>query len=144
MESIERSLEQTSMSPARIKVLIVDDLSTVRKVMRKLLTEIGFTCFEEATDGQQALEKIRAGSFDIVFSDWNMPKLQGLELLKILRADEAYKFLPFIMVTANRSREHVAEAVKCGANDYMCKPFDVNTLRLKIEGVLKRKLNHSA
>lgn len=115
-----------------INVLVVDDIAAVRSVMRKLLGTIGFTTISEAADGEQALQCLNSSDVGLIISDWNMPKINGLDLLEQVRADEKHKHLPFIMITANKSREHVIEAANRGVSGYISKPFNVDTLRAKI------------
>ena len=124
-----------------MKVLIIDDLSTVRRIMRKLLTEIGFKNIEEASDGEAAWKMIEGGNFNLVLSDWNTPKLQGLELAQRVRADDRFKSLPFIMITANNTKEHVIKAAENGVSGYICKPFTIDVLKAKILEIFKQVEN---
>jgi len=119
-----------------INVLIVDDYKTMLRIVRNLLKQIGFDNVEEASDGQEALVKLRAGSFGLIISDWNMEPMTGLDLLKEVRADARLKSLPFIMVTAESKTENVIAAKQAGVSNYIVKPFNAETLKEKIEKVL--------
>ncbi len=121
----------TSMS-----VLIVDDYKTMLRIIRNLLKQLGFDNVDEATDGAQALEKMRAKKYGLVISDWNMEPMTGYELLKEVRADAHMKDTPFIMVTAESKTDNVIAAKKAGVNNYIVKPFNAATLKTKIEAVL--------
>lgn len=122
-----------------MRVLVVDDLGSARKILRKLLEEIGSFEIDEAADGAQALIKLQNEQFDLVISDWEMPKMKGIELLEALRKDSKLAQLPFIMITANRTREGVVKASNSGVSDYISKPFDSATLRRKIDAVLAQQ-----
>ena len=115
-----------------LKFLVVDDFSTMRRIVRNLLKELGFTNVEEAEDGSIALQKLRGGGFDFVVSDWNMPNMTGIELLKAVRADPALKHLPLLMVTAEAKKENIIEAAQAGASGYIVKPFTAATLDEKL------------
>jgi two-component system chemotaxis response regulator CheY len=117
-------------------VLIVDDYKTMLRIIRNLLKQLEFENVEEATDGQEALSKLRAGSFGLVISDWNMAPMTGLDLLKEVRADARLKSLPFIMITAESKTENVVAAKQAGVSNYIVKPFNAETLRDKIEKVM--------
>jgi len=117
-------------------VLIVDDYKTMLRIIRNLLKQLEFENVEEATDGQEALSKLRAGSFGLVISDWNMQPMTGLDLLKEVRADARLKSLPFIMITAESKTENVIAAKQAGVSNYIVKPFNAETLREKIEKVM--------
>jgi two-component system chemotaxis response regulator CheY len=119
-----------------INVLIVDDYKTMLRIIRNLLKQIDFQNVEEATDGADALAKLRSGSFGLVISDWNMQPMTGLELLQEVRADARLKALPFIMITAESKTENVIAAKRAGVSNYIVKPFNAETLRDKIEKVL--------
>ena len=120
----------------KIKILIVDDFSTMRKVIINLLKQIGYDNFVEAENGQIALRTLQAQKIDFVISDWNMPVMSGLELLKAVRADEDLKKTPFLMVTAEALKENVVEAVKAGVNNYIVKPFTAEILEEKIKKII--------
>ena len=116
-------------------LLIVDDYKTMLRIIRNLLKQLDFDNVEEASDGQEALAKLRAGSFGLVISDWNMQPMTGLDLLKEVRADARLKDMPFIMITAESKTENVVAAKQAGANNYIIKPFNAETLKHKIEAV---------
>jgi two-component system chemotaxis response regulator CheY len=118
-----------------IKILIVDDFSTMRKIIRNILTQLGFKNILEADDGTTALEILKKEKVDLIISDWNMPKMSGLELLKAVRSDENLKDIPFVMVTAEAQKENILEAIKYKVNQYIVKPFTPETLKEKIEKV---------
>ncbi|BAU22757.1 chemotaxis protein CheY [Caldimicrobium thiodismutans] len=118
-----------------IKVLIVDDFSTMRKIIRNILTQLGFKNILEADDGTTALEILSKEKVDLIISDWNMPKMSGLDLLKAVRANEATKDLPFVMVTAEAQKENILEAIKYKVSQYIVKPFTPETLKEKLEKV---------
>ena len=117
-------------------VLIVDDYKTMLRIIRNLLKQLEFDNVEEATDGQEALAKLRAGSFGLVISDWNMQPMTGLDLLKEVRADARLKDTPFIMITAESKTENVIAAKVAGVSNYIVKPFNAETLKAKIASVL--------
>ena len=119
-----------------MKVLVVDDYATMRRIIKNLLTQIGFTDIDEAADGASALEKLRQGGFGLVISDWNMEPMTGLQLVKEIRADAELKDMPFIMVTAESKTENVVAAKQAGVNNYIVKPFNADTLKSKIEAVI--------
>jgi two-component system chemotaxis response regulator CheY len=118
-----------------MKILIVDDMSTMRRIIKNALKQIGFTNMEEAEDGNAALAKVRAESFNFVVSDWNMPNMTGLDLLKAIRADSALKSIPVLMVTAEGKQENIVEAVQAGVSNYIVKPFTADTLKEKIDKI---------
>jgi len=124
------------MTDPNMRFLVVDDFATMRRIVRNLLKELGFVNVDEAEDGNAALQKLRASKFDFVVTDWNMPNMTGLELLKTVRADPQFKHLPFLMVTAEAEKENIIEAVKSGVSNYIVKPFNAETLKEKIEKVL--------
>lgn len=123
------------MADPNMKFLVVDDFSTMRRIVRNLLKELGFTNVEEAEDGIDALAKLRAGNFQFVVSDWNMPNMTGIELLRSIRADAALKHLPVLMVTAEAKRENIIEAAQAGASGYVVKPFTAATLDEKLQKI---------
>ena len=118
------------------KILVVDDFSTMRRFIRGILEQLGYTEVEEADDGDSALEKLRGTRFNLVIADWNMPRMNGLDLVKAIRADEGLKTIPVLMVTAEASKENIIEAVKSGVSGYVVKPFSSDVLKEKIEKVL--------
>lgn len=119
-----------------LSVLIIDDYRTMLRIVRNLLKQIGIDNVDEASNGAEALEKLRAGEFNLAISDWNMEPMSGLELLQEVRADARLHDLPFVMVTAESKVEHVVAAKQAGVSSYIVKPFNAETLREKIEKVL--------
>jgi two-component system chemotaxis response regulator CheY len=117
-------------------ILIVDDYKTMLRIIRNLLRQLDFNNVEEATDGAEALTKLRGGAFGLVISDWNMQPMTGLQLLQEVRADGRLKNMPFIMVTAESKTENVVAAKQAGVSNYIVKPFNAETLKEKIEKVL--------
>lgn len=119
------------------KFLVVDDFSTMRRIVRNLLKELGFTNVQEAEDGVEALSMLRSGDFEFVVSDWNMPNMTGIELLRNIRADAKLKHLPVLMVTAEAKKENIIEAAQAGASGYIVKPFTAATLDEKLKKIFK-------
>lgn len=117
------------------KFLVVDDFSTMRRIVRNLLKELGFSNVQEAEDGVDALNKLRGDQFDFVVSDWNMPNMTGIELLRAIRGDAALKHLPVLMVTAEAKKENIIEAAQAGASGYVVKPFTAATLDEKLKKI---------
>jgi two-component system chemotaxis response regulator CheY len=126
------------MADKNLKFLIVDDFSTMRRIVRNLLKELGFTNADEAEDGVVALQKLKSGSFQFVVSDWNMPNMTGIELLRAIRADNDLKHLPVLMVTAEAKKENIIEAAQAGASGYVVKPFTAATLEEKLNKVFEK------
>ncbi|MBF8221190.1 MULTISPECIES: chemotaxis response regulator CheY [Halomonadaceae] len=126
------------MADKNMSILVVDDFPTMRRIVRSLLKELGFTNVDEAEDGQDALSKLRGGGFEFVVSDWNMPNMDGLEMLKQIRADEALKSLPVLMVTAEAKKENIIAAAQAGANGYVVKPFTSATLEEKLNKIFEK------
>jgi two-component system chemotaxis response regulator CheY len=126
------------MSDPNTKFLVVDDFSTMRRIVKNLLKELGFNNVEEAEDGIEALAKLRAGGFGFVISDWNMPNMDGLTLLKEVRADSRLKDLPVLMVTAEATKDNIIAAAQAGASGYVVKPFTAATLGEKLEKIFKK------
>lgn len=124
--------------PNKIKFLVVDDFSTMRRIVRNLLKELGYTNVEEAEDGAVALGKLKAGAFDFVVSDWNMPNMDGLTLLQSVRADPALKHLPVLMITAEAKKENIIAAAQAGASGYIVKPFTAATLNEKLAKIFEK------
>ena len=120
-----------------LKFLVVDDFSTMRRIVRNLLKELGFTNVEEAEDGVVALSKLREGGFEVVVSDWNMPNMDGLTLLQTMRADAELKSLPFLMITAEAKKENIVAAAQAGASGYVVKPFTAATLEEKLNKIFQ-------
>ncbi len=118
-----------------MKILIVDDFATMRRIVKNILTQLGFKNFIEADDGSVAWEILQKEQVDFIVSDWNMPKMPGIELLKKVRADEKLKDIPFLMVTAEAQKENIIEAVKAKVSNYIVKPFTPETLSEKIEKI---------
>ncbi len=121
-----------------MKILIVDDFSTMRRIIKNLLRDLGFNNTQEADDGTTALPMLQTGNFDFLVTDWNMPGMQGIDLLKAVRADEKLANLPVLMVTAEAKREQIIEAAQAGVNGYIVKPFTAATLKEKIEKIFER------
>jgi len=126
------------MADKNMKFLVVDDFSTMRRIVRNLLKELGFTNVDEAEDGAVALNKLKGGGFEFVVSDWNMPNMTGLELLKAIRADASLKHLPVLMVTAEAKKENIIEAAQAGASGYVVKPFTAATLEEKLNKIFEK------
>ncbi|CAN5612682.1 chemotaxis response regulator CheY [soil metagenome] len=124
--------------PSDLKFLIVDDFSTMRRIVRNLLKEAGFVNADEAEDGVNALQKLRNGRFDFVVTDINMPNMNGFELLTQIRADEALKSLPVLMITAEARKEDIVMAAQAGASGYIVKPFTKATLEDKVSKILQK------
>lgn len=125
-------------TPTDLKFLIVDDFSTMRRIVRNLLKEIGYNNADEAEDGVAALAKLRGGNFDFVVSDVNMPNMTGFELLAQIRADENLKSLPVLMVTAEAKKENILAAAQAGASGYIVKPFTKATLEEKVMKIVQK------
>lgn len=127
------------MLDLKIKVLVVDDFSTMRRILKNILKQIGFSDIEEAEDGNTALVRLRLGGFGLVVSDWNMPNMTGLDLLKAIRADNDLNKMPVLMVTAEAKKENVMDAIQAGVNNYVVKPFTAAALKEKIEKIFENK-----
>lgn len=125
------------MVDSNMRFLVVDDFSTMRRIVRNLLKELGFTNVQEAEDGVDALNKLRSAEFDFVVSDWNMPNMTGIDLLRAIRADAKLKHLPVMMVTAEAKRENIIEAAQAGASGYVVKPFTAATLDEKLKKIFQ-------
>lgn len=121
-----------------MKILIVDDFSTMRRIIKNLLRDLGFNNTVEADDGQTALPILQAGGIDFLVTDWNMPGMQGIDLLKKVRADAKLSSMPVLMVTAEQKREQIIEAAQAGVNGYIVKPFTAATLKEKIDKIFER------
>ena len=127
------------MADKNLKILIVDDFSTMRRIVRNLLKELGYTNADEAEDGVVALQKLKtAGNFQFVVSDWNMPNMSGIDLLRNIRADANLKHLPVLMVTAEAKKENIIEAAQAGASGYVVKPCTASTLEEKLNKVFEK------
>ena len=121
-----------------MKVLVVDDFSTMRRIVKNLLRDLGFTNIQEADDGSTALPMLQGGDFDFVVTDWNMPGMQGIDLLKAIRADEKLAHIPVLMVTAEAKKEQIVMAAQAGVNGYIVKPFTAATLKTKLDKIFER------
>jgi len=121
-----------------MKILIVDDFSTMRRIIKNLLRDLGFTNTSEADDGKTAFPILQSGDFDFLVTDWNMPGMTGIELLKAVRADPKLSSLPVLMVTAEAKRDQIVEAATAGVNGYVVKPFTAAALKEKIEKIFER------
>lgn len=121
-----------------IKILVVDDFSTMRRIIKNLLKDLGFSNIQEADDGNTALPMLQQGDFDFVITDWNMPGMQGIDLLRAIRADASLKHLPVLMVTAEAKKEQIVAAAQAGVNGYVVKPFTAATLKEKLEKIFER------
>lgn len=127
------------MSFPDLSVLVVDDFSTMRRIVVNLLKEKGITKTVEAEDGRQALGLLESKAVDFVISDWNMPNMTGVELLRAVRSDEALRHLPFLLITAEARKENIIEAAQAGADGYIVKPFTAATLAEKLQHILRKK-----
>jgi len=128
----------------KMPVLVVDDYSTMVRIIRNLLRQLGFTDIDDAADGSAALEKMQTKRYGLVISDWNMEPMTGFDLLRRVRANPAIEATPFIMVTAESKTENVIAAKKAGVNNYIVKPFNAQTLRAKIEAVFAEKVEFTS
>ena len=122
-----------------LRILIVDDFSTMRRIVKNLLNDLGFFNTSEADDGNTALVELRKGPFDLVITDWNMPGMPGIDLLKAIRAEAGLSKIPVLMVTAEAKREQIIEAAQAGVSGYVIKPFTAATLKEKIDKILASK-----
>ena len=121
-----------------MKVLVVDDFSTMRRIIKNLLRDLGFTNISEADDGNTALPMLKDGNFEFVVTDWNMPGMQGIDLLKAIRADAKLSHIPVLMVTAEAKKEQIIMAAQAGVNGYIVKPFTAATLNTKLDKIFER------
>ena len=126
------------VDPSKIKFLVVDDFSTMRRIVRNLLKELGFTNVEEAEDGAAAWQKLQQGGYDFVVTDWNMPNMDGLTLLQTIRSHPATKSLPVLMITAEAKKENIITAAQAGASGYIVKPFTAATLNEKLNKIFEK------
>ncbi len=124
------------MVDKNMRILVIDDAQTMRRIVINLLRQLGFTNMQEADDGTTAWERLGQEPYDLIISDWNMPKMTGIDLLRKVRADDKYKATPFIMVTAEGKRENVIAAVQAGVSNYIVKPFNAATLKEKMVKVI--------
>lgn len=132
------------MADPKMRFLVVDDFSTMRRIVRNLLKELGFVNVDEAEDGQAALQKLTSQPFDFIVSDWNMPNMDGLQLLQAVRADPSLKHLPVLMITAEAKRENIITAAQAGASGYIVKPFTAATLNEKLSKIFEKMENKAA
>jgi two-component system chemotaxis response regulator CheY len=121
-----------------MKILVVDDFSTMRRIIKNLLKDLGFANIQDADDGNTALPMLQQGDFDFVVTDWNMPGMQGIDLLRAIRADDKLKHLPVLMVTAEAKKEQIVAAAQAGVNGYVVKPFTAATLKEKLDKIFER------
>ena len=121
-----------------MKILVVDDFSTMRRIIKNLLKDLGFTNIQEADDGSTALPMLQQGDFDFVITDWNMPGMQGIDLLRAIRANANLKHIPVLMVTAEAKKEQIVAAAQAGVNGYVIKPFTAATLKEKLAKIFER------
>jgi two-component system, chemotaxis family, chemotaxis protein CheY len=126
------------MPDQSLKILVVDDFSTMRRIVRNVLKQLGFENAEEAEDGSQAFAMLKGGGFGFVVADWNMPNMDGLELLKSVRKDPALKDLPFLMVTAEAEKDKVIAAIQAGVNSYIVKPFTAEVFKEKMDRIFEK------
>ncbi|MDO9242845.1 MAG: chemotaxis response regulator CheY [Rhodocyclaceae bacterium] len=124
--------------PSKIRFLVVDDFSTMRRIVRNLLKELGFTNVDEAEDGAVAWQKIQGTPFDFIITDWNMPNMDGLTLLQTIRGHATYKTLPVLMITAEAKKENIIAAAQAGATGYIVKPFTAATLNEKLTKIFEK------
>jgi two-component system chemotaxis response regulator CheY len=126
------------MSDSKMKILVVDDFSTMRRIVKNLLRQLGFEQIDEAEDGEQAYSKLQNGGYGFMISDWNMPNMDGLELLKKVRSNPELKELPILMVTAEAEKEKVITAIQAGVNNYVVKPFTGEILKEKMDKIFEK------
>ncbi len=127
------------MLNTKIRVLVVDDFPTMRRIIKNLLKQLGYENVDEAENGEDALKKLKNGDYKFVVSDWNMPVMEGIELLRHVRSDPQLKDIPFLMVTAEAEKEKVIEAIKLGVDNYIVKPFTGEILKEKIEKIAQKR-----
>lgn len=122
---------------ANMNILVVDDMAIMRRVAKNILKKLGFANIEEAENGQEALQKLRVGTYDFVLSDWNMPVMTGIDMLRVIRADEKLKAIPVLMITAEAQQVNVVEAIQAGVSNYIVKPITAETMQEKLEQIFK-------
>ena len=127
------------MFDPKLKILVVDDFATMRRIVKNILKQLGYTEILEADDGTSALDVLKHEKIDLIISDWNMPKMQGIDLLKAVRASDEWKDIPFLMVTAEGKKEQVIEAVKNKVNNYIIKPFAPETMIEKLNKIFEQQ-----
>ncbi|MDH5739945.1 MAG: chemotaxis response regulator CheY [Nitrospira sp.] len=120
-----------------MKILVVDDMVTMRRIVKNILKQLGFANIDEAENGQEALQKLRGDTYGFVVSDWNMPVMTGIDLLRAIRGDEKLKAIPVLMVTAEAQQSNLVEAVQAGVSNYIVKPFTAETLQEKLGKIFK-------
>ncbi len=120
-----------------IKILIVDDMVTMRRIVKNVLKQLGFSNIDEAENGQDGLQKLKSSKYDFVVSDWNMPVMTGIDMLRAIRADEQLKAIPVLMVTAEAQQKNLVEAVQAGVSNYIVKPFTAETMQEKLAKIFK-------
>ena len=120
-----------------MKILVVDDMVTMRRIVKNVLKQLGFSNIDEAENGQDGLQKLRAGQYNFVVSDWNMPVMTGIDMLRAIRADEKLKAIPVLMVTAEAQQSNLVEAVQAGVSNYIIKPFTAETMQEKLAKIFK-------
>ncbi|BCA54765.1 chemotaxis regulator transmitting signal to flagellar motor component [Nitrospira sp. KM1] len=120
-----------------MKILVVDDMSTMRRIVRNILKQLGFGNVEEAENGQEGLQKLQADAYGFVVSDWNMPVMTGIDMLRAIRADDKLKHIPVLMVTAEAQKENLVEAIQAGVSNYIVKPFTAETMQEKMAKIFK-------
>ncbi len=126
------------MVDLKMRIMVIDDFSTMRRIVKNILKQLGYTEIEEAEDGEHALSKLREKPVQFIISDWNMPKMDGLELLKSVRNDSQLKEIPFLMVTAESEKENIMAAIGAGVSNYIVKPFTAEILKEKMDKVLEK------
>lgn len=126
------------MPDPKMRILVVDDFSTMRRIVKNVLKQLGFETIDEAEDGQQAFSKLQGGGYGFMVTDWNMPNLDGFELLKKVRADAALKDLPILMVTAEAEKDKVILAIQAGVNNYIVKPFTAEVFKEKMDKIFEK------
>jgi two-component system chemotaxis response regulator CheY len=131
--------KESGMPDLSMKILVVDDMSTMRRIVKTCLKQVGYSNVDEAEDGQGALAKLSQEPYAFVISDWNMPNMTGLDLLKAIRKDPALKAIPVLMVTAESKKENIVEAIQAGVSNYIVKPFTAETLNEKIDKIFEQK-----
>jgi two-component system chemotaxis response regulator CheY len=127
------------MPDLNARILVVDDFSTMRRIVRGILKKLGYRNIDEAEDGQSALKMLKQASYQLIICDWNMPVMTGLDLLKAVRADEELKTIPFLMVTAEAKKENILTAIQAGVSNYIVKPFTEEVLSKKLEEIFKSR-----
>jgi two-component system, chemotaxis family, chemotaxis protein CheY len=126
------------MPDYKMKILVVDDFSTMRRIVKNVLKQLGFENIEEAEDGAQALAKMKNSSYGFVVTDWNMPNMDGLDFFKATRTDPKLKEVPFLMVTAEAEKEKVIAAIQAGVNNYVVKPFTAEVFKEKMDRIFEK------